>query len=182
MRLLNAWVSRITLWFARIPDSIHLSKPPSNLTLSHYLTMNTTASNHTIAALIAHVVSECSTVDIEESFVETLDSEGEVNVCGLTLMPSQIWKECDPTAFRCGVADHSDSMDVTEIEGDYYQNDDIEKAREEFVDGLNDELRELEDTLSNHEEDGSGDDEIEGCKAEIAKLETFISEVERHSF
>lgn len=154
--------------------------------------MNTTVSNHTIAALIAHIVSECSPVDREEAFSRMLDECYSFKSVGgpfAHMQPSDVLKECDPTAFRCGVNDWADSEEWTEIEGETYRNDDIEKAREEFVDGLNDELSDLERELEELEEPNECEpgivgtfDEIAEKKSEISALESFISEVERHSF
>lgn len=152
--------------------------------------MNTTTNEHTIAALIAHIVSECSPVDREAAYDEYLNTQGPVRVAGLTFEASEIIKECDPTAYRCGVNDFADSEEWTEIEGETYRDEDIEKARGEFLDGLNDELSYLQSELEELEEDYDENDgtnqgtteTIEEKKAEISALETFISEVERHSF
>lgn len=48
--------------------------------------------------------------DMAERFRDYLDSDGPVNVQGLSLYPSRIWEEVDPIAFRCGVNDYVDMM------------------------------------------------------------------------
>jgi hypothetical protein len=108
----------------------------------------TGAQKTAVAAMLAHIASECTKVDVEAAFDDALDCEGEVNVAGLTFMPSRIWREMDPTAHRCGCNDYADGQDWTEIEGDTYQDDDIEKVKDEFLDTLREELSELETELS----------------------------------
>lgn len=41
----------------------------------------------------------------EEQYDEMLDEEGDIKVAGCTFSPSQILKELDPTAYRCGLND-----------------------------------------------------------------------------
>lgn len=135
----------------------------------------------TIADLENHIVAECTPVDMEAAFAEYLDSEGPVEVRGLSMMPSSIWKECDPTAFRCGVNDFADGEPWTEIQGETYAVEDIEKAREEFVDELRDELSSLEDELSEFEEDDQSDEAMR-LRCDVVALESFIAECERHAF
>ena len=87
----------------------------------------------------------------EEDYKENLDSEGEVNVCGLTFSPSKIIEELDPTAYRCGLIDFVDSLDVADDPG--------YKELEEELETLEDELTDLENELEELEEEE--DDERE---------------------
>ena len=41
---------------------------------------------------------------------ETLDEAGTVEVAGLTFSPSNILKNCDKTAYRCGFNDYVDGL------------------------------------------------------------------------
>jgi hypothetical protein len=66
----------------------------------------------------------------EEYLTELLDSEGSVTVAGMEYYPSDILKNCDPTAWRCML---SDLEYFTEIDGDDYTNDDCEAAQEELA-------------------------------------------------
>ena len=120
-----------------------------------------------IEAMLEHIASECKAVDIEAAFDEMLDCEGEVNVAGLTFMPSRVWREMDPIAHRCGCNDYADGQDWTEINGETYQDHDIEKAKDEFLDTLRDELSELETELST-----SGSDDV----ADVARIERAIQD------
>lgn len=48
--------------------------------------------------------------DMAERFRDYLDSDGPVDVVGLSLYPSQILEGVDPVAFRCGVNDYVDTL------------------------------------------------------------------------
>lgn len=63
----------------------------------------------------------------EEYLTELLDSEGSVTVAGMEFYPSDIIKECDPTAWRCML---SDLEGFTEIEADDYTDEDCDAAQE----------------------------------------------------
>ncbi len=81
----------------------------------------------------------------EEEYKESLNSEGDVNVCGLTFSPSRIIEELDPTAYRCGLLDYIDSLDVSD--------DPAYKELEEELEILEDELTDLEGELEDLEEE-----------------------------
>ena len=88
--------------------------------------------------VIEHLIAtNCEIVDGEEMFEEMLDECcEEVTVGNCTFSPSQVLKECDPTAFRIGVSEHLDSlaedMSLYELNGDYYQVSDIEEMLDEI--------------------------------------------------
>jgi hypothetical protein len=66
----------------------------------------------------------------EEMYDEMLDDcEGPVTLCGITYSASQVLREVDPTAYRCGFNDYVDSL----------THDDI------FVEGLTEDEMEPED-------------------------------------
>lgn len=74
-------------------------------------------------------------IDDYDAYDESLDSEGTVTVWGLEFYPSQIIKELDPTAYRCGYNDWVDSdqcdlEDAIESE-DYSEIEWIEEPDEE---------------------------------------------------
>lgn len=55
-------------------------------------------------------------VSSENDYDEMLDSEGPVYAGGLEFYPSDILKNCDPTAYRCGKNDYDDSFDLNDVE------------------------------------------------------------------
>lgn len=70
----------------------------------------------------------------EDSYKELIDEiDGPVTIAGMKFTASRILEELDPIAYRCGLADYVDSLDVTDDEE--YQ-------------ALEMELAELEDELA----------------------------------
>jgi hypothetical protein len=72
----------------------------------------------------------------EGSYAELIDEQGPVIVAGLEFTASRILREVDPVAYRCGLVDYVDSLDVTDDEE--YQ------ALEAELKELKDELADLE--------------------------------------
>lgn len=66
-------------------------------------------------AEITEVQSQINNFEYESTdaeYDEMLDSEGEINVNGLSFYPSDIIKNCDPIAYRCGKSDYDGSFDL----------------------------------------------------------------------
>jgi hypothetical protein len=82
--------------------------------------------------------------DYEDSFCESLDSEGSVTVCGMEYMPSLILREVDPTAYRCGLIDYVDGIDLQDVEEYQELKENLEELEDELV-GLQEEMEELEE-------------------------------------
>ena len=70
----------------------------------------------------------------EESYKELIDEQGPVIVAGMKFTASRILEELDPTAFRCGLNDYVDSLELSDDEE--YQA--LESELEEATDELND--------------------------------------------
>ena len=49
-----------------------------------------------------------------DSYREMINEEGPVQIWGLTYYRDQVLEAVDPTAFRCGLNDYVDSLDVTD--------------------------------------------------------------------
>jgi len=95
--------------------------------------------------------SQYYTEDMYEEALEGIYGDS-VEVCGMTMNPVYILKECDPTAYRCGMGDMVDSMDNSDFE----EFNELEKELEELDDELTDlesELEELEEELELAEEE-----------------------------
>lgn len=98
--------------------------------------------------------AEMDSFEIEVSdsdYDESLDSEGAVNVCGMEFYPSDILKNCDPIAYRCGKNDYADSLDKEDQE----EYKDLESELEDLENELEDleaELEEAEKEAENNEE------------------------------
>lgn len=89
--------------------------------------------------------------DFIDQYEEMLNEEGPVKVAGLTFEASQIIKELDPTAYRCGLNDFVDSLDKEDTE-------EYQKLEEELEE-LEDELADLEEELEQAETEEEGKDE-----------------------
>ena len=84
--------------------------------------------------LEARIKEELTPIHIEDYYTAALDDiYPVVQICGLTFSPSQIVKELDPTAFRCGMQDYLDGDDTLEYVADeWYIAYEVEKLREEI--------------------------------------------------
>lgn len=146
-----------------------------------------------IQDMLDHVTSECTAIDADSRYDEMLDdcySFEKVGGIFANMSPSRVLRECDPVAYRCGMNDWLDSEQYVEIDSDYYDQRDAEKAKDDYIEemegresGLEEEIEELE-----VEDPGRGMNEEETA-AEILSLTTQldilrrqIKEVRNHSF
>lgn len=75
------------------------------------------------------MVEELTPIDIEKRYDEMIDEcYPEVNV-GVTFNPSRVLKEMDEIAYRCGLNDFIDSENWVELNGNYYDSDEVEEIR-----------------------------------------------------
>ena len=148
-----------------------------------------------ISKLIAYVVENCSTIDMEERFCAMLDECYSFKGIGGPfeyMQPSRVLRECDPVAFRCWVSD-MDNADVYKINGDYYDRREVDDCQGEFVDELDNretdlsvELEAMEEKLD--EEDQTPDeytalrDKVKETRAELQALQADLDEARRYSF
>ena len=98
--------------------------------------------------LIDHVKRECTEIDREARYDQMLDECYSFECVGGPfehMQPSQVLKEMDPTAYRGGVNDYMDGEDTYEIDGKTYDRKEVEEARDGFVEELEDHLSDLED-------------------------------------
>ena len=82
--------------------------------------------------------------DYEDQFDESLDdSIPEIEIGCLTYSPSHVLKNVDPTAYRCGLNDFVDSLDV--------EDSDEYKALQEEIDQLKSDIEDLESEIEDLE-------------------------------
>ena len=93
---------------------------------------------------------ECDPDDLADQFDECLDEAGGVKVAGCTFYPSQILKECDPVAYRCGLNDFADS---------YFNKEETEEyqALQSEIDAIQEEIDQLESDIEDLENEESED-------------------------
>lgn len=142
--------------------------------------MNTT--ENIITRLETLISEECTKIDREAAFAASLDESGPVNVCGLQFNPSQIWKELDPTAFRCGVNDFADGEDWSEVDGETYATSDCEEQKDNLVSELEDDLQALEENLEDLQNGEEDESQMQDLKAEIATLTAQLAQLNKHGF
>lgn len=90
---------------------------------------------------------ECS----DDEFSDWIDSiYPEVTIGSLTFSPSDIMKELDPIAYRCGKSDYESNYDLDDCE-EYNDLKDESESLEGELSDLEGELEELQDELDNLE-------------------------------
>ena len=77
------------------------------------------------------LIKELKPVDCEELFDQNLDeSQDMISIGSLNYSPSDVLKNVDPIAYRCGVIDYMESLVgdclTDEIDGEYYLLEDVE--------------------------------------------------------
>ena len=98
------------------------------------------------AKLLKQISDNLTPLDTEELYANMLDDcYGEVSIAGMTFQTSRALKELDPTAFRCGEVDYIDSLNLVEINGDYYEQDAVEQEKEGLISELESEIQYLEE-------------------------------------
>lgn len=140
----------------------------------------------TIENLLNHVISECTQIDREARFDEMLDECYSFESIGgpfAHMSPASVLKECDPIAYRCGVNDWEDSQGWVEIDGNYYESDEVEKARESFVEDLESEASDLESDIETEEAEEDPDlEELKRMHARLNDLRANIAAAESYTF
>lgn len=94
---------------------------------------------------------ECSDDEYDEMIDDCSD---EVNIFGMTYSPSQVLKELDPVAYRCGKSDYESNFDLDDCEEYTDMVEQLESLNSELV-SLQDELSDLQDELDNLESEES---------------------------
>lgn len=68
----------------------------------------------------------------EKQYDEALDEQGDILIGNLSYAPSYVLKEVDPTAYRIGLLDYIDSLDI-EDDIDYKEfQDKLEELQDEY--------------------------------------------------
>ncbi len=130
--------------------------------------------------------ADAEPVDVERAFRDMLDECYSFKSVGgpfAYLAPSQVLEEMSPTDFRCGVADHSDSMELVEVDGDNYQPSDVNDAKEFVADELDSQIKDLQSEIEESSLDESlGDEDIEALKTKLSGLQDLKAAVETYTF
>jgi len=127
----------------------------------------------TIPALLSHILSECDTVDTDAAYDEMLNECYDFASVGgpfKHMQPAKVLENCEPVTYRCGFSDWLDSESdrLVEIDGSHYEREAAEAAKQEFLDALESELSDLEDTAF--------------VESDLEEVRAKIAAVESHSF
>lgn len=145
----------------------------------------TSTKSELVREMLDAVIADCTAVDREQRFRDMLDECYSFDAIGgpfSHFLPSKVLEELDPIAFRCGVNDYMDSEGTVEIDGDDYDSRDVDTAAEEYLDGLRNELSDLESDLAT-EEDGDNDtDTVDDLNEQIRTLNEKIEACEKHQW
>ncbi len=158
--------------------------------------MNRAEQTALVQPMLDHIVNECTAIDCEEVFDQTLDEVYDFKAVGgpfAHMLPSRVLREVDPIAYRCGCNDYIDSLGTYEVEGGTYYIHDVTKAQEEYIDGLESELSDLESHIDDliyeqteRHEDGidceSSQEEIDEMHQKIDDMQTLIEACKTYQF
>ena len=142
-----------------------------------------------IKDFIDHITTECTAIDVEDLFRDYLREFFDFKSVGgpfTHLDPAKVLEEMSPTDFRMGCADMLDGSDDYEIAGENYDKRDVDRAAEEFIGTLEDELTDLEDERDEYtdarEEEDIDEDYLSGLAADIEAKEADIAACKHHTF
>ena len=116
-----------------------------------------TIQNYTpeILAMWTAIAADLDAIDTEEACADDLNESYDFSRVGgpfAGMLASDVLKNCDEVAWRERLNNHIDGMcrdDAwVEIDGEYYDRRDVEKAVEDYIDGLPEETPDnLRETL-----------------------------------
>lgn len=93
-------------------------------------------------------------VDMDSRYDDMLDEcHGEVKLGYLTFSPSRVLAELEPATYRCGFSDfvaaEESNKRIQEVNGNYYDYDEVEEIRDSITSDLESELENRESELAN---------------------------------
>lgn len=105
---------------------------------------------------------EIDPYNYEDQFCEMLDEQGDIEIGTLSFSPSDVLREMDPIAYRTGLLDYVDGLDIEDDEEYAERKENLEECEserdsteeliaelEEELERLQEELEELENELEN---------------------------------
>jgi predicted nucleic acid-binding Zn-ribbon protein len=93
----------------------------------------------------------------EEQYCEMLDEQGDIEIGNITLTPSDVLRKMDPIAYRTGLSDYVDVLDIdndpsyNELKEELSDLEDDKERSEELIEELQEELEKLEEELEDFE-------------------------------
>lgn len=139
-----------------------------------------------IEELLDRVEENCKAIDTDELYAQTLDECYSFETVGGPfghMRPSDVLREMDPTAYRCGRNDWLDGEDITEVRREDYSTADLEEVREGLLSELEDELSDVDDQIAELEEDSEDyETEFEMLVGQKDDLQAKIDRVRKYTF
>lgn len=93
----------------------------------------------------------------EEQYCEMMDEQGDIEIGNITLTPSDVLRKMDPIAYRTGLSDYVDVLDIdndpsyNELKEELSDLEDDKEQSEELIEELQEELEKLEEELEDFE-------------------------------
>ena len=97
---------------------------------------------------------EIDEYNYEEQYCEMLNEDGDIMIGSLRFTPSDVLNEMDPTAYRIGLSDYVDSLDIDDdpeykkLKEDLESLEENKEGTEEMIEELEEELEKLEEELN----------------------------------
>jgi len=98
--------------------------------------------------------------------------------CRHELLHKSALKELDEVAYRCGKNDWLDSENYIEVNGVYYDGDELDNLKDQLVSDLESEIEDLEE----ERDEEPGGEQIASLNAQIDALNKEIDELDKYSF
>lgn len=132
------------------------------------------------AKLLALIESELKEIDVDEAYDNMLDDcYPDCTVAGMSFCTSRALKELDETAYHCGKNDWLDSAGYIEVNGAYYDGDELNNLKDQLVSNLESEIEDLEEEKDDCEPDSQ---ELISLNHTIDELNAEITELNKYSF
>ena len=134
--------------------------------------------------LIEHIKDNCRSIDTDLAYDDMLDECYSLETVGgpfAYMSASNVLSKLDPIAYRCGFSDFADSQREfwAEVDGDYYERRDAERAKEEFIAELQTEADKLQEEVDALRLEDNRSEEIAESLVEDtqAELDAKLAEV-----
>lgn len=136
------------------------------------------------AKLLALIESDLKEIDVDEAYDNMLDEcYPDCTVAGMSFCTSRALKELDETTYHCGKNDWLDSAGYIEVNGAYYDGDELDNLKDQLVSDLESEIEDLEEEASEEMENDEPDaEQIASFNAQIEALNKEAEELSSYSF
>lgn len=143
--------------------------------------------NPIVSKLISHIEAECSAIDREGVFDDMIDECYSFESVGgpfAHMSPSRVLREVDPIAHRCGVNDYFGTDDsYIEVGNETYRKDEVDEARDSFLEDLENECSDLETEIEDLEsEEDPSVQELAAKKRQLFELQSDLQAAKDYAF